>query len=212
MLIADNTCFEEFLLNIPCIAKGGIYVLQIMDWYCASFSLMLISLVECLAIAWYYGVDRFYKDIELMIGYKPAFFWKYFWKFITPSVILGIWLFSVFTLGPVTYDNKPYPEWAIVLGWCLGLSSLLPIPIVMILQIYQAEGTLIQRLRKLTTPLASWGPSKPKDRERYIRSLEKDSYPSGGGAIVLSYKNGMEGQLEQRKGLLVSNDTQSEVV
>lgn len=26
-----------------------------MDWYCASFSLMLISLTECVAIAWIYG-------------------------------------------------------------------------------------------------------------------------------------------------------------
>lgn len=69
-----------------------------------------------------------------------------------------------------------------------------------------------QRLRKLTTPLESWGPSKPKDREMYLRSLEKDSLPAGGGTIVLSYKNGNETHLEQRKGLLVSNDTQSDVV
>lgn len=34
------------------------------------------------------GVDRFYKDIELMIGYRPTVMWKYFWKFVTPAAIV----------------------------------------------------------------------------------------------------------------------------
>jgi len=33
------------------------------------------------------GVDRLYKDIEMMIGVKPSGVWKIFWKFITPSLI-----------------------------------------------------------------------------------------------------------------------------
>lgn len=101
-------------------------MLQIMDWYCATFSLMLLSLTECVVIAWIYGkslslsfiivelfllwiasyfviikqslqflmeyfsisgTDRFYKDIELMIGFQPCLWWKICWKFITPVTI-----------------------------------------------------------------------------------------------------------------------------
>ena len=54
-LITGVACLLEFLLGLPCICQGGVYVLQIMDWYCASFSLMLISLAECMAISWAYG-------------------------------------------------------------------------------------------------------------------------------------------------------------
>lgn len=35
----------------------------------------------------YKGADRFYMDIELMIGYKPTIWWKICWKYITPVVI-----------------------------------------------------------------------------------------------------------------------------
>lgn len=172
-LISFLACLFEFLLGLPCITQGGIYVLQIMDWYCASFSLMLISLTECVAIAWIYGTDRFYKDIELMIGFRPNPIWHYMWKFITPSIILGIWLFSVITLGPVTYDEKSYPTWALVFGWCLGVASMLPIPILAFKSMLTTEGTCSQRWKKLTTPSESWGPSQPEDREKYLISLSK---------------------------------------
>jgi solute carrier family 6 amino acid transporter-like protein 5/7/9/14 len=55
-LLTGVTCLVEFLLGLTCITEGGIYVLQILDWYCASFSLMLISLCECIAISWVYGM------------------------------------------------------------------------------------------------------------------------------------------------------------
>ncbi|XP_062586471.1 sodium- and chloride-dependent GABA transporter 1-like isoform X2 [Saccostrea cucullata] len=170
-LICFIACLFEFLMGLPCITQGGIYVLQIMDWYCASFSLMLISLTECLAIAWIYGTDRFYKDIELMLGHKPHAIWHIMWRYITPTIILGIWLFSVITLGPVTYDGKAYPTWAIIFGWCLGIASMLPIPIIAITSLLLSEGSLRENWKKLTTPLDSWGPSQPEDRERYHASL-----------------------------------------
>lgn len=58
-LVTAVACLVEFLLGLPSICQGGIYVLQIMDWYCASFSLMLISLFECMAISWVYGMSTF---------------------------------------------------------------------------------------------------------------------------------------------------------
>lgn len=33
------------------------------------------------------GTDRFYKDIELMIGFQPCLWWKICWKYITPVTI-----------------------------------------------------------------------------------------------------------------------------
>ncbi|XP_069142229.1 sodium- and chloride-dependent GABA transporter 1-like [Argopecten irradians] len=81
VLFTAVMCFIEFLLGVPCVMQGGVYILQIMDWYCATFSLMLLCLAECIAIAWIYGADRFYKDLELMIGYQPSVWWKICWCF-----------------------------------------------------------------------------------------------------------------------------------
>lgn len=174
VLVSAVACFIEFLLGLPLITEGGIYILQIIDWYCASFSLMLISFSECIAIAWVYGVDRFYKDIELMIGYQPSGLWKYAWRFVTPAVILFIWLFSIITLGPVTYGEKAYPSWAVTFGWCLGSVSIIPIPLCAIYQLLKADGTFKERLQIITSPSPEWGPRKEEHRQEYLESLETD--------------------------------------
>ncbi|KAL8617003.1 hypothetical protein ACOMHN_014174 [Nucella lapillus] len=171
MIVTAVACFVEFLFGLPSICQGGIYVLQIMDWYCASFSLMLISLAECMAIAWVYGLDNFFKDIALMIGYEPhRVFWTIMWKFVTPTMILFIWVFSVVTLGPVTYGDYHYPQWAIAMGWSIGVCSMIPIPAYALYKIAVTEGTLRQRISFLLKPSPEWGPRQPEDRKRYYAS------------------------------------------
>ncbi|XP_059155826.1 sodium- and chloride-dependent glycine transporter 2-like [Physella acuta] len=191
--ITAVACFVEFLLGLPCITQGGIYVLQIMDWYCASFSLMLISLAECMALAWAYGADSLARDIALMIGYKPHFWWKYMWKYITPTVVLFIWVFSVITLTPVTYGDYSYPSWAVAIGWLLAVISVIPIPMVAMLQILKTEGSFIERLKLLLRPDPTWGPSKPDDRRRYNAALGKfnmEAVAMMGNSVDYSNNNG----------------------
>ncbi|XP_069130315.1 sodium- and chloride-dependent glycine transporter 1-like [Argopecten irradians] len=166
-------CFLEFLLGIPCVMQGGVYVLQIMDWYCSTFSLMILSLTECIVIGWIYGADRFYKDLEMMIGYQPCSWWKICWCFITPVLILFIWLFSVTQLSPVTYGTYQYPQWAIVLGWILGMTSLVPIPVCAIIAILKEKGSLVSRVKKLIKPADNFGPAMLKYQEKYLESMEK---------------------------------------
>lgn len=167
MVFTAFLCFVCFLLGIPCVMEGGIYVLQVMDWYCAAFSLMLLSLTECVVIAWIYGADRFLEDIKLMIGYTPSVWWKICWKFITPAMIGFIWLFSVTQLKPVSYGDYQYPDWAIAIGWLLGLASILPLPTYMVIAVLQKEGSLTERIRLLVKPDIMWGPMVENNRRKY---------------------------------------------
>ncbi|XP_029653870.1 sodium- and chloride-dependent glycine transporter 1 [Octopus sinensis] len=171
VLFTAAICFVEFLCGIPFVTQGGIYLLQVVDWYCSTFSLMILSLTECVVISWIYGADRFYNDITLMIGYKPCVWWKISWRFITPTITLLVWLFSISKLSPVTYGDYTYPTWSVVLGWILGMVSLVPLPAVMISQIFKTKGTFIERVKKLIHPDPKWGPSLPQYREQYIASL-----------------------------------------
>ena len=43
------------LENAMTMFQGGMYIFQILDWYAAAFSVMVIAMLECLVCAWVYG-------------------------------------------------------------------------------------------------------------------------------------------------------------
>uniref|UniRef100_A0A8B9CKK7 Transporter n=1 Tax=Anser brachyrhynchus TaxID=132585 RepID=A0A8B9CKK7_9AVES len=76
-----------FLLGIPLTTQAGIYWLLLMDNYAASFSLVIISCIMCVAIMYIYGHRNYFKDIEMMLGFPPPFFFQICWRFISPAII-----------------------------------------------------------------------------------------------------------------------------
>lgn len=61
------------------------------------------------------------------------------------SVFQSCFVFSLVKYKPLTYNKVyEYPDWSIGLGWCLALSSMICIPMVMVIKILQSEGPLIE--------------------------------------------------------------------
>ncbi|KAK3784333.1 hypothetical protein RRG08_017907 [Elysia crispata] len=48
-------CVISFFLGIPITTQGGFYLLNLIDWYIASFSVMFIVFLEVMVLAWIYG-------------------------------------------------------------------------------------------------------------------------------------------------------------
>ena len=167
-LIRGVVCITLFLLGIPCVTNGGMYVLQVMDWYSCVFSIMILCFSECLVIGWVYGVERFYRDIALMIGYRPFLVWKLLWCFVTPSLALGLFILSAVMLEPVSYGDYIYPGWVIGIGWILSLASLIPLPIVCAVKVYQADGTILDRFKHQLKPTPAYGPAADKSHVAHV--------------------------------------------
>lgn len=68
--------------------QGGIYWLQIVDYYASSLSLMYIAFFECVAIVWIYGAKRLSSNVKDMTGKYPNVFFRVCWVFISPLLIL----------------------------------------------------------------------------------------------------------------------------
>lgn len=64
------------------------YVLQLLDWYAASISVILICFLELLCISWFYGIENFVRDIEFMLNTKLHWWWRLCWKYITPIILM----------------------------------------------------------------------------------------------------------------------------
>ncbi|XP_020782356.2 sodium- and chloride-dependent betaine transporter-like [Boleophthalmus pectinirostris] len=76
-----------FLLALPLVCGRGIFLFHLIDTYGASgLTLLFIAIFECIVIGWVYGADRFFHNIEDMVGYPPVPVLKYCWMFITPFI------------------------------------------------------------------------------------------------------------------------------
>ncbi|MGH0175642.1 UNVERIFIED_CONTAM: hypothetical protein FKN15_070851 [Acipenser sinensis] len=152
LLILALSIFSYFI-GLIMLTEGGMYVFQLFDSYAASgMCLLFVAIFESICIGWVYGSDRFYDNIEDMIGYRPLKLIKFCWMFLTPGICISIFLFYLIKYKPLKYNNVyVYPDWGNGIGWMMALSSMICIPVGLLIQILRTEGTFSERIKKLTT-------------------------------------------------------------
>ncbi|XP_071088903.1 sodium- and chloride-dependent glycine transporter 2-like [Haliotis cracherodii] len=160
-------CLICFLLGLPMVTKGGIYMLTLIDWYCGSYNVMLVALSEIICIMYVYGVKQFMEDIEMMLGHRPNPYWIFNWVFLTPVTLLFIVIVSATQYTPANYGDYKFPQWAEGMGWCMVVAPVAMILLVMVVQIYKLGP------RKAIAPRSSWGPANQENRTgRYFVTSE----------------------------------------
>ncbi|XP_012944276.1 sodium- and chloride-dependent glycine transporter 1 [Aplysia californica] len=155
-----------FLLGLPMVCGGGIYLLELVDYSVGGFPLLIVGLVECVAINWIYGFNNFWGDIQMMIGDRPKQYWKICWTILTPFVIvLTIILNAIFYKAP-TYKGLPFPGWAEALGWLIVMFPVSAIVVWFVYYYCKKGGFRLLKMRSM--PLPHWGPALANDRkDRY---------------------------------------------
>ncbi|XP_014245066.1 sodium- and chloride-dependent taurine transporter-like [Cimex lectularius] len=142
--------FVSFLIGLLMVTNGGIYVFQLFDYYGASGMVLLwFCFFECIAVAYFYGMDKFYANVKEMVGYKLHIWFKICWKWLTPIVTMGILIFSTVQSLPLTYNRKYiYPAWAINIGRAMALIPMIIIPLYFVLYFMTRSGTLKEKWNK----------------------------------------------------------------
>ncbi|KPP69044.1 sodium- and chloride-dependent GABA transporter 2-like [Scleropages formosus] len=174
----------SYLMGLIMLTEGGMYVFQLFDYYAASgMCLLFVAIFETVCIAWVYGADRFYDNIEDMIGYRPNRVIKYCWMFFTPATcfvsnislrLTGTFAFSLIKYTPLKYNNEyVYPQWGYALGWMLALSSMICIPLWIVYKLCTTKGTLRERLAYLTKPSTDL-PRTKREQEKLLAAYSPD--------------------------------------
>lgn len=165
----------SFLVGLVMVTEGGLYIFQLFDYYaCSGMTLLLFAMLQSGCMGWVYGADRFYDNIEDMIGYRPSPIMKYCLKYVTPVICLGTFIFSLVKYTPLKFNNTiEYPWWGYALGWWFTLSSTLLVPLFMIYKVSVTPGTLRQRISTLCTPAKDLPLTKAQKK-----ALELLPYPS----------------------------------
>ncbi|XP_030202863.1 sodium-dependent neutral amino acid transporter B(0)AT1 [Gadus morhua] len=133
-------CVVAFVIALLFAQGSGNYWLALFDNFAGSLPLLTIAFFEMIAVVYIYGIDRFNKDLEFMIGHKPNIYWQVTWRFISPLIVLVIFLFYLVTkiqeeltylVWDPEYENFPtlasipYPSWVnAVIVVLAGIPSL----------------------------------------------------------------------------------------
>ncbi|KAJ8272325.1 hypothetical protein COCON_G00111840 [Conger conger] len=166
-------CASFFVLGFPMITESGMYMLQLVDTYAASYSLVIIAIFELVGVSYIYGLQRFCEDIEMMIGFQPNRFWRVCWAFVTPTILTFILGLSLYQWKVMTYEDYTYPTWSMVMGWLMVICSVIWIPIMFVIKMHLAPGSFIERLKLVCSPQPDWGPFLLKHRgERYRNMID----------------------------------------
>uniref|UniRef100_A0A671XIY6 Transporter n=1 Tax=Sparus aurata TaxID=8175 RepID=A0A671XIY6_SPAAU len=135
-----------FFIGLSMVTEGGIYIFQVFDYYaCSGMTLLLFALLQSVGVGWIYGADRWYENIEDMIGYRPLPLIKLCLKYITPVICTATFVFSLIKYTPLKFNNTiEYPWWGYVLGWWFTLSSTLIVPLFLLYNVSVTPGSLRQ--------------------------------------------------------------------
>ncbi|XP_029952170.1 sodium-dependent neutral amino acid transporter B(0)AT2 [Salarias fasciatus] len=135
-------CLLAFSIGLLFVQRSGNYFVTMFDDYSATLPLLIVVILENVAIAWFYGIDKFFEDLKDMLGFTPCRFYYYMWKYITPILLLVLLCASFIQLAmtPPSYSawiqeeavekSLRFPTWGIVVCISLVVMAVLPVPAV----------------------------------------------------------------------------------
>ncbi|OQR66232.1 hypothetical protein BIW11_14290 [Tropilaelaps mercedesae] len=149
------TCTLCFLLGLTCVTRGGQYVLNLLDTYCAGVSLLTVATIEIITLMWIYGVSNLSSDVKFMLGARPNVLFRLSWAVFSPVLLLMLIAYYFYEWTPIKYNNTdPYPAWADVIGLLLAAASVIQIPVIAVVVLCRTKS-----LRAAFRPAFNWGPA-----------------------------------------------------
>ncbi|XP_033854640.2 sodium- and chloride-dependent transporter XTRP3-like [Acipenser ruthenus] len=157
-------CLFCCLVGLSFTTRSGNYWFTIFNDYAATFSLLFIVLIEIITICYVYGLKKFEKDIELMIGHRPHWYWKITWSVVSPVLIIGLFIFYTADYimgGTPTYQawdsnlgktvTKEYPPYAQAVIGLLLVTSMICVPLVALITFIKKKKEQAKESKIITT-------------------------------------------------------------
>ncbi|RWS11497.1 sodium- and chloride-dependent glycine transporter 2-like protein, partial [Dinothrombium tinctorium] len=149
-----------FLVGLPCVTRGGQYVINLMDYYGGGMTYLFIAVFEIITLSWIYGCKNLLIDIHFMLNKKLSWYWKVTWKFTAPLMLIFISIYSIFKHTSLQYGNYDYPTWADAIGWLILCAIIFQVPLFALIALFKQEkgDTLYEKLKNVSKPNDKWGP------------------------------------------------------
>ncbi|KAF7639037.1 hypothetical protein Mgra_00001564 [Meloidogyne graminicola] len=149
--LSISVCCTLFFVGLIMCTRSGIFFFNIFNDYSASFSLLLMVILEIILIVYIYGLHNFLDDLRSMFGYSTnwlghlfgptGYYIQAIWCFLAPLQILFIIVLITQISHNLTYGKGKrlyeYPTWAIALGWLISFIPILLLPLMIIYNLWK---------------------------------------------------------------------------
>lgn len=85
------------LLGLPTVFFFNQGVFDEYDYWTGTFSLFVFAALEVILFSWFFGVNNGWREINAGADIKVSIIFKYILKFITPPILIIVFLGAVFT-------------------------------------------------------------------------------------------------------------------
>eukprot|EP01060_Flectonema_neradi_P036776 TRINITY_DN718_c2_g1_i1.p1 TRINITY_DN718_c2_g1~~TRINITY_DN718_c2_g1_i1.p1 ORF type:complete len:613 (+),score=87.56 TRINITY_DN718_c2_g1_i1:2328-4166(+) len=123
--LAGTSALLLYLVSLPYCTRGGFYLLDVVDHYCATYVLLAVCALEVVIVKYHFGFDRLVRHINLAGNRNISVLWTYCWEWIAPGVCTLLF-FSV-VIGDFISTYEDYKPAYIVIG---NLSAWLPLLLI----------------------------------------------------------------------------------
>lgn len=162
-IVVLTAAFLGFLLGLPMCAKGGVYMFTLIDWFSASWSILLLAFTEVVLLMYVYGYDNFMNNIAEMgikIPKVLAIYWRVNWQILTPIILMLITLVTWINFTPCKYGDYVFPGWVQLMGWLMASFSIVIAVSGGIFEYFRRkENGKISEFKDMLKPTDKWGPA-----------------------------------------------------
>ena len=129
VIVVFSVCSVCCFLGIPFCMNGGIFIFELISWFSALWSLVVLALLEVFCVAWVYGTAHFIDNLNEMgisLGVSSVY-WKVTWKIVSPILMLIILLMSLMSFSPAYYGDYIFPPHIQYAGWIISSLPIVPV-------------------------------------------------------------------------------------
>uniref|UniRef100_A0A4W5R7E9 Transporter n=1 Tax=Hucho hucho TaxID=62062 RepID=A0A4W5R7E9_9TELE len=102
-------CLFCLLLGLGFTTRSGNYWFTMFNDYGATFSLLFIVLIEVITVCYIYGIKRFEKDVEDMLGHRLNWYWKIMLAGVSPILLIALFIFYI--VNYIQGGTPTYQAW-----------------------------------------------------------------------------------------------------
>lgn len=107
-------CIIGFSISLFFAFGSGVHWLTIMDHFIANFGLVMIGLVQCIILGWFFNLSKLREHANKTSEIKIGKWWDYLIKIVIPTILLLLILMAIHQSIKTPYQG--YPWWVILLG------------------------------------------------------------------------------------------------